>query len=269
MQNTDHALSADLVARLRSAGCVLAEDEARLLIEAAPSRVALDALVARRVAGHPLEYVLGWAQFHGLRVWVTPGVFVPRRRTEFLVDQALALATAHPNARALDLCCGSGAVGAALVAATLVDGAPTVDLYAADIDPVAVACARRNLADGRGQVFEGDLYAALPTTLRGTIGILLANAPYVPTDALRLLPTEARLHEPQLALDGGVDGLDLHRRVAAEARRWLAPGGTLLIETSEQQAEAAADIFLRSGLTASIHHDDDLDATTVTGISGG
>ncbi|MFC5928457.1 putative protein N(5)-glutamine methyltransferase [Cryobacterium melibiosiphilum] len=258
MQNVDEELTSVVTARLRAAGCVLAEEEARLLIETVPSRDALDALVARRVAGHPLEYVLGWAEFHGLHILVGPGVFVPRRRTEFLVEQAIAVAQAHPG-RALDLCCGSGAVGAALISAV-----PTIDLYAADIDPVAVSFARRNLG-GQGEVFEGDLYAPLPVELRGTIDVLLANAPYVPTDALHLLPAEARLYEPRVALDGGADGLDLHRRVAAEARDWLAPGGTLLIETSEQQAGIAADFFTRTGLAASVVHSDDLETTIVRG----
>ena len=266
-----------MAARLRAAGCVLAEDEALLLIEAAPPQFsldqtaldqsALDALVDRRVAGHPLEQILGWAEFHGLRILVEPGVFVPRRRTEFLVDHAISLARARltrsPSVRVLDLCCGSGAVGTALAATVT-----AVEVYAADIDPVATACAHRNLAARGGQVFEGDLFDALPPTVRGTMDLVLANAPYVPTDSLRLLPPEARLHEPRVALDGGVDGLDLHRRVAAGARDWLAPGGTLLIETSREQAVTAVAIFASNGLTALVRHDDDRDATIVTGRVG-
>jgi len=91
-----------------------------------------------------------------------------------------------------------------------------VELYAVDIDPVAVRCARRNVAAG-GQVFEGDLYEPLPGALRGRVDILVANAPYVPTEEIRLLPPEARIHEPWVALDGGADGLDVQRRVAATA----------------------------------------------------
>src|SRR3954462_3557379 len=102
-----------VVARLRAAGCVFAEDEARLLLAgAAPD--ALDALVARRVAGEPLEPLLGWAEFCGLRVAVAPGVFVPRRRTEALVEEAVALF--RPGAVVVDLCCGSGALGLAVAA---------------------------------------------------------------------------------------------------------------------------------------------------------
>jgi len=264
VHNIDARLATNVTARLRAAGCVLAEDEALLLLEAASTHSALDALVNRRVAGHPLEHVLGWAEFHGLRILVGPGVFVPRHRTEFLVDCAISLAHARlarsPTLRALDLCCGSGAVGAALMAAV-----PGVEVYAVDIDPSAAMYARRNLVTRRGRVFEGDLYCPLPRTLRGTVDIVIANAPYVPTDALRLLPPEARLHEPRAALDGGADGLDLHRRVAAEAPDWLAPGGTLVIETSREQAASAVAILTHNGLVACVRHDNDRDATIVTG----
>src|SRR6185437_3948736 len=114
-----------IVARLRAAGCVFAEDEARLLMSAARTPAELHAMLDQRVAGLPLEQVLGWAEFCGLRITVAPGVFVPRRRTEFLVRQAVALA--RPRDVIVDLCCGAGAIGAAMAAA--VEG---VDVYAAD-----------------------------------------------------------------------------------------------------------------------------------------
>lgn len=196
-------------------------------------------MVDRRVAGVPIEYILGWVEFRGLRIAVEPGVFVPRRRTEFLVDQAVALSP--PAAVVVDLCCGSGAVGAALVAAL-----NRVELYAVDLDPAAVRCARRNLL--RGSVWEGDLFAVLPTGLRGRVDILVANAPYVPTDEISLMPPEARDHEHHLALDGGGDGLDVHRRIAAGAPRWLAPGGTLVIETSRHQAQRTVEACGAAGL---------------------
>jgi len=231
-----------VAAALRAAGCVFAEDEARLLLAAARTPDELADLVDRRVDGHPLELVVGWAEFRGLRITTAPGVFVPRRRTEFLVDQALAQA---PDASVVvDLCCGSGAVGAALAAEL-----GPVELHAADIDPAAVDCARRNTADAGGRVHIGDLFEALPDDLRGRVDILAANVPYVPTDEVGLLPAEARDHEPLVALDGGSDGLDVLRRVTAEASHWLAPGGCLLVETSERQAPAAVDAFRRSGLT--------------------
>ncbi|MGI5134714.1 MULTISPECIES: putative protein N(5)-glutamine methyltransferase [unclassified Streptomyces] len=248
-----------VVLTLRSAGCVFAEDEAELILATARTPDEAAAMVDRRVAGLPLELVLGWAEFHGLRVAVEPGVFVPRRRTEFLVDQAVALG--RGAALVVDLCCGSGALGAALAAA--LDGP---ELHAADIDPVAVRCARRNLAPYGGRVHEGDLFAALPDGLRGRVDILTANVPYVPTEEVALLPSEARDHEPLVALDGGFDGLDVLRRVTAEASRWLAPGGFLLVETSEGQVPAALDAFTRGGLDVRLSTSEELYATVLIGV---
>ncbi len=218
-------------------------------------------MVDRRVAGEPLEYILGWAQFCGLRIRVEPGVFVPRRRSEFLVQQAVGLT--RSGAVVVDLCCGSGAIGAALV-----ESVPGIELYAADLDPVAVGCARRNLA-GRGQASEGDLYEALPAKLAGRVDVLVCSAPYVPTDAIDFMPAEARLHEPVHALDGGPDGMAVQRRVIAEAARWLIPGGHLLLETSAQQAPVAVGLLANAGLSARVAHLDDLEATVVIGRKPG
>ncbi|MFF7726309.1 putative protein N(5)-glutamine methyltransferase [Streptomyces sp. NPDC008001] len=262
-----------VVSRLRAAGCVFAEDEARLILSAARTGSEAEDMVARRAAGLPLEHVVGWAEFYGLRIAVDAGVFVPRRRTEFLVGQAAALAAASvpapasgsalapPRAVVVDLCCGSGAVGAALVS-VLGD----VELHAADIDPAAVRCARRNIGAG-GAVYEGDLYEPLPRGLQGRIDVLVANAPYVPTEAIALLPGEARDHEARVALDGGSDGLDVQRRVAAAAPAWLAPGGHLLVETSERQAGRTVAVFAAAGLTARVVECDELDATVVVGTA--
>ncbi len=253
---------------LRAAGCVFAEEEADLLAAAAATRAELDALVARRAAGLPLEHIVGWAQFCGLRIAVGPGVFVPRRRSELLVRQAIAVARAPgPGGGAhttrpviLDLCCGSGAIGVAVASA--LGGA---ELHAADIEPAAVACARENVATVGGRVYQGDLYAPLPAALRGRVDVLVVNAPYVPTAEIALLPSEARLHEPAIALDGGTDGVAIHRRVAAGAAEWLGAGGRLLIETSERQAALTAAAMTAGGLVASAVSDDDLGATIVVG----
>ena len=241
-----------LVARLRAAGCVFAEDEARLLRAAAGSPAELDELAARRVDGAPLEALLGWAEFCGLRIAVDPGVFVPRQRTAFLVAQALQ--RAGPGAVVVDLCCGTGAIGAAIAAAV-----PGVEVHAADVDPAAVACARRNLP----RVYQGDLYAALPERLRGRVDLLVVNAPYVPTAAIATMPPEARDHEPRVALDGGPDGLDVQRRVAADAPAWLRPGGALLIETGADQAPHTAELFADAGLVPRVVYAED--ATVVIG----
>ena len=262
---------AAIVTRLRAAGCVFAEDEARLLISAARTPAELAAMVDRRVAGLPLEHVIGWAEFCGLRIAVDPGVFIPRRRTEFLVGQAIALArqsgqsaagqpAARPRPVVVDLCCGSGAIGAAVVA-----GLGQAELHAADIDPAAVACARRNVAAAGGQVYQGDLYQPLPGTLRDRVRILVANVPYVPSGEIELLPPEARCYEARVALDGGPDGLDVLRRVTAAAPLWLAPGGHLLFETSERQAPRAAGIVARDGLIPRVASSGELNATVVIG----
>jgi release factor glutamine methyltransferase len=247
-----------VAARLRAAGSVFAEDEARLLADAAPSPDALAVMVEQRVAGLPIEHVVGWAELGGRRVAVDPMVFVPRRRTEHLVEQALAL-TPSP-AIVVDLCCGSGAIGAALAGA--VGG---VELHAVDIDPNALESARRNLAPLGGRAYLGDLFQPLPPELAGRVEVIVANTPYVPSGAIRLLPGEARLHEPLVALDGGADGLDVHRRVAAEAPRWLAAGGHLLVEASAGQAAESAAIFERNGLAALVSTCDELEATVIIG----
>jgi release factor glutamine methyltransferase len=248
-----------VVARLRSAGCVFAEDEARLLVAAAHTPADLAALVDQRAAGAPLEQVLGWAQFWGLRILLDPGVFVPRRRTEHLVRQAVAAVGSAGRTRpvVLDLCCGSGALSAALLS-TL----PGAEAHAADLDPKAVACARRNLGDA-AHLYVGDLYAPLPTSLRGRVDVLVANVPYVPTSEIRLLPAEAREHEPHAALDGGVDGLDVARRVVAGAPDWLAAGASVLIETTEEQAPVLAAAAAAVGLQPTVVTDSDLGATVV------
>jgi release factor glutamine methyltransferase len=222
----------------------------------------VEALVARRVAGEPLETVLGWAEFCGLRIAVEPGVFVPRRRTGLLVDLAGDVLRHVRRPVVVDLCCGTGAVGAAVAAAV-----GPVELHAADVDPVAVRCAERNLAPAGGRVHRGDLYDALPPELLGRVDLLAVNAPYVPTAAIALMPPEAREHEPRTALDGGADGVDLQRRVAAGARRWLAPGGALLLETSRAQAPLTAAAVAAGGLAAEVVHDEERDATVVAGTA--
>lgn len=255
--------AASVVARLRLAGCVFAEEEAAVLLEAAGAGSELEAMLARREAGEPLEGIVGWAQFRGRRVFVEPGVFVPRRRSELLVIAALERAA--PGVVVVELCCGVAAIASALALE-----APGAEVYASDIDPEEVAVARRNLppVGGVDRVFEGDLYDALPARLRGRVDILIANAPYVPTADIPLMPPEAREHEPLVALDGGSDGLDVQRRITRGAAVWLSPGGSLLIETSVRQAPATANALRAGGLEPHVVRDDDIDATVVVGRAG-
>jgi release factor glutamine methyltransferase len=249
---------AQAVVALRAAGCVFAEDEAVVLREAAADEGMLGALVRRRADGEPLEQVVGYADFCGIRVRLRPGVFVPRVRSELLVRLAVE---AVPRAGVVvDLCCGSGALGLAVAAQ-----APDVVLYAADVEPAAVECARDNLG---ARVYQGDLFAALPAELAGRIDVLLANVPYVATRHIPLLPAEARDHEPHSALDGGDDGLDVFRRVVAEAPRWLAPGGVLLSEITEAQLDPATAAITAAGLHPDATHDEDLEAIAVRARCG-
>jgi len=252
------AIVVETVARLRAAGCVFAEDEADLMLEQAATEADLEDMVRRRIDGLPLEHILGWARFVGRRYEVDPGVFVPRHRSEFLVLSAVAAVDRTTSPVVVDLCCGAGALGAALL-----ERVETADLYSADIDPDAVRSARRNVTADR--VYEGDLFDALPVDLRGRIDVLICNAPYVPSEAIALMPPEARVHEARIALDGGDDGLDVQRRVAAEALSWLAPGGRLLVESSERQEAIAVEAFRAAGLTAWSESSEDFDATIVIG----
>lgn len=245
-----------LVARLRAAGCVFAEDEAALLLAAAVSPQQLEQFVVQRVGGLPIEHVVGWARFCGLRILVSPGVFVPRPRTEFLVGQARRVLS--PGSIVLDLCCGSGAVGVAVAEGN------DVQLYASDLEPVAVTDARRNVEPIGGRVFEGDLYAPLPPALRDTVDVITVIAPYVPTDAMALLPHEARDFEPVLALDGGPDGLEVVRRIVMGAGDWLASRGTLFAEVSQAQAGAVVHLIEGAGLIAATLCDEDTDCWVVT-----
>lgn len=259
MPDHDPAAHRALTARLRAAGSVFAEDEATLILdEADGDPVRLRSMLTRRLAGEPLEVVVGWASFDGRRVRVVPGVFVPRRRTELVVHEAAA--RLRPGDSVVDLCCGVGAIAVALIGRV---GA--LDLVAVDVDPDAVEVAAENLS-GKAVALQGDLFEAVPERMRGHVDVVAVNAPYVPSDAIALMPPEARDHERAVALDGGADGLDVHRRIAAEAGAWLRPGGAVVIEVSAEQADASAALFAAAGLEARIAHDEDRDATAVVAV---
>lgn len=254
---------AELVTRLRAGGSVFAEEEADLLVAEAASPHQLSAMTADRITGRPLEQVLGWAEFCGLRILVEPGVFVPRRRTQLLAGRAIdaVLERLQGGSRPvmLDLCCGTGAIGAAVLAA-----APSIELFAADVDPVAVRCARNNLP-AEATVLEGDLFQPLPRRLQGRVDVLAVNAPYVPTDAIALMPPEARFHEASTALDGGKDGLHVLMRVVAEAPRWLRPDGVLLFESSAAQVSALTAAMAEAGLSTQVQRSAEIGGTVVIG----
>lgn len=206
--------------------------------------------VRRRAAREPLQQVLGWEAFRGLRLGVTPDVLVPRPETEVLVEWALALL---PPARdggrplAVDLGTGSGCIACALAAERL-----DVRVVAVDVSAKAAALARANAAAlGLGRrvaVIAGDLWEAFGA-LRADL--IVANPPYLPTGALPALAPEVSRHEPHGALDGGADGLALIRRIVAGAATWLRPGGALLLETAgEPQVRAVAALVGAGGFEA-------------------
>ena len=252
-----------LTATLRQAGCVFAEDEACMIIEASGgSRETLQTLVSRRCAGEPLEVVVGFADFAGLRVAVAPGVFVPRQRTVGLV----ALAVNHlasmslADRVAVDLGCGTGALAAALLAEL------DCEMYAIDNSAAAVACARQNLPSAT--VLQGDLFSPLPVKLQGRVRVVLANLPYVPTAAIDLLPREARLYEPLETLDGGTDGLRPLARALGQLSMWLHPDGVYLAEVHASQLDAAAQLAAEHAydLRADVDPDDGTALVRITPV---
>jgi release factor glutamine methyltransferase len=253
-----------IVTRLRAAGCVFAEEEAGLLVSSAATGSQLQELVRRRVAGEPLEHLLGWVEFAGLRIGVRPGVFVPRRRSQLLAERAVQLLHDYPAGPAVELCCGSGAISVVLARQF-----SRLELHATDIEAAAAACARDNLAEHGGagpaswRVYVGDLYAPLSPDLVGRVAVLIANAPYVPTKSIRLLPPEARLYEPSVTRDGGSDGLAVLRRILADASHWLAPGGHLLVECSPDQAAVLLAEAAQWRLAGQALADDQIGATAV------
>ncbi len=236
-----------MAARLRAAGFLAPEAEAAELRRAhGDDGPALEAAVRRREAGEPLAWVTGSTVFCGRPLHVHPGVYVPRPQTEDLARRAAALL---PRAgRALDLATGCGALAAGLGPAAV----------GVDRDPTAVRCARAN---GVAAVV-GDL--ADPPVRARSVDLVVAVAPYVPTDALRLLPRDVRDHEPARALDGGADGLDLVRAVVATAARVLRPGGHLAVEVGGDQDVALAPTLAAHGFApARAHHDPEGDVRSL------
>jgi release factor glutamine methyltransferase len=205
--------------------------------------------VRRRARREPLQRILGWEDFRGVRVRLTDAVLVPRPETEMLVEWALALLPEPGDRRllAVDLGTGSGCIACALASER-----PDLDVIAVDLSPAAAAVARDN-ARALGvrtqvRVIAADLLQCV-RDLRADL--IVSNPPYLPTALVPELEPEVRTHEPRLALDGGPDGLALIRRIAASARRCLKPSGALALETAgDAQAEAAASALRSVGWRA-------------------
>jgi release factor glutamine methyltransferase len=223
--------------RLAAAGSVFASEEADELMDASAGDVhVLEHLVVRRTMGEPIAWLTGRVTFCDLELSVAPGVYVPRRQTEPLAQQAATLLP--PAGVALDLCTGVGAVAAVMGAAV-----PNARVVATEIDDTAAECARSNGVE----VFEGFLDDPLPRQLEHCVDVLTAVVPYVPTGSLRLLPRDVQAFEPVLALDGGADGTDLLVEVARRSRRWLRPRAWLLLELGGDQAEPIGRLLHEAG----------------------
>ncbi|MCE5234522.1 MAG: peptide chain release factor N(5)-glutamine methyltransferase [Clostridiaceae bacterium] len=198
------------------------------------AQTVLSAYVARRLSGEPLQYILGEWEFMGLPFYVERGVLIPRQDTETLAEHAVSLIAAHGYKTALDLCCGTGCIGISLhklagIAVTL-----------ADIDDTCLALARKNAARNAvsAQVLQSDLFGAISERF----DLIACNPPYIPTGELSSLQKEVQA-EPQIALDGGADGLKFYRRIAAAYKSRLNAGGALLLEVGISQADDVKKLF--------------------------
>ena len=237
-----------IVRALAAGGCVAPEAEADALLEASSEGAGpIEQLLDRRLRGEPLAWVTGSVRFCGVRVHVDAGVFVPRPHTQAFARLAVALLTA--DGIAVDLCTGSGAVAAVLGSAQ-----PRATVVATDVDPAAVACARRNGV----RAFVGDLDEPLSPALRGRVDVMTAVVPYVPTEEMVFLPRDVLAYEPRRALDGGRRGTTVLVRAAEAAAVWLRPGGVVLLELGGDQADEAAAALARAGLSqVRVHRDGD------------
>jgi len=273
------AARGEVVRQLSAAGIVTAEAEARFLVEevsgyaaadwgsiadAVPSARAcgrLASLVERRVAGEPLQYVLGSWTFRGIDLMVDPRVLIPRPETEQVVEVALeeaqrrglrraprrhlSLVDAEPTAAVADLGTGSGAIALALDAEL-----PDVVVWATDISTDALAVARANVAGSaatRVRIAEGQWYDALPASLRGRLELIVSNPPYVAESEVVELPDEVAGYEPHGALVAGPTGEEALEHLLVHAREWLVADGVLVCELAPHQATAMVERALALG----------------------
>lgn len=259
---------------MRAAGSVFAEREAALIEATFVGAFDRERAVTRREAGEPLEYVVGSALFAGVKVAIGPPAFIPRLRAEALVDAAEAAVTEVTSTTAvrarsdpvtaLDLGCGAGAIAAALAVRHR-----DWDIHACDIDRAALTWAMRNAKQFGFSVHEGSWFAALPAALAGSLDLVVAHLPYVPTAEITHLPRDFREHEARHAVDGGTDGLDPLRTVVAACEEWLASDGVLVTQLAHEQLDSSSRIAADAGLCAAImpppHGDEDED-TVVLGL---
>ena len=196
----------------------------------------LEAMLQRRAAGEPVQYILGSADFMGLQFYVDRSVLIPRQDTETLVEAALIALRDYAAPDILDLCAGSGCIGLSIKSL-----APKAQVTLADISRDALEVARRNMRDlgVEAALHHGDLFRAVG---RRRFDLIASNPPYIPHGELAGLQREVRF-EPALALDGGADGLDFYRRIAEGAPEHLNPGGSVYLEVGAGEAQAVLELL--------------------------
>jgi release factor glutamine methyltransferase len=201
------------------------------------------ALIQRRLAGEPTQYLIGAKEFYGRRFAVDPRVLIPRSETELLVEAALRAVPKDAPARVLDLCTGSGCIAVSIAA-----DRPQASVWATDISHAALEVAKANAArhqvDGRVSFFQGDLFSAFPED--ATFDVIVSNPPYIKRGDLAALQKEVQ-REPVTALDGGEDGLHLLRQIIAAALPRLKAGGLLALEIGDDQGAEVKTLLLQAG----------------------
>lgn len=207
-------------------------------------RATMRDLVRRRATLEPVAYLVGYREFFGIEFDVEPGVLIPRPDTESLVVTALEILKELPSASVLDVCTGTGCIPVAIAA-----NCEAATLTAIELDDQVQQIAQRNIEKhglaGRISLLQGDLFS--PLSSDALFDVITANPPYVTDEEMDTLQPDVRLHEPQLALRGGADGLDIVRRLIAEGSSWLAGSGALLLEIGEKQSSAVTQLFADSG----------------------
>ncbi|NLZ53512.1 MAG: peptide chain release factor N(5)-glutamine methyltransferase [Thermoanaerobacteraceae bacterium] len=203
-------------------------------------------LLAKRCRFVPIAYIIGRKEFYGLNFYIKRGVLIPRPETEFVVEEALNTAGTITNPVIADLCCGSGAISVAIAVNN-----KKAKVYAIEISDVACEVARRNInahdVQDRVLLLKGDLWMPLEQSKIKELDIIVSNPPYIPTQELKSLPNDVK-NEPQLALDGGSDGLEFYRRIIPRAPEFLKkPGGRIIFEIGWDQASDVKDILEKSG----------------------
>ena len=195
--------------------------------------------IQRRLAGEPLQHILGYQNFYGYDFKVSGHVLIPRFETEELVEKTISLIKDKGMKIVIDMCCGSGCIGI-----TLLKECADIHVYGIDVSNEAIMATHENSLNldvsDRLTLYESDLFLDVP---KMHVDIIVSNPPYIPTETIHSLSTEVKDQEPNLALDGGMDGLDFYRRIVVEGKPYLKEGGYLLFEIGHDQMEAVCKLM--------------------------